>query len=199
MQEDGQAAPAPQAGTGTPPDKPLTHLGKAMEQVRLASRQSLNAFLGARDIPRKTYYRLAYNHKTVPRPLTVRQIAEKIGLDPAEALRLRQLDIDERVKAGTRKSRTLTPLGELMEEARLATGQSITDFYAARGVPRTRYYELAYETTKPNPTTVLDVAQALGLDRREALRRTGYDPDLADSAPVQQPPADGDSATAAAP
>jgi hypothetical protein len=168
MQEDEPSGQQDRGG--------LTRLGMRMEEIRLASGEKIQPFCLARDIDRTAYYRLIRNRDHTPFVLTVREVAAKIGLDLDEALRLRQLDIDDRKEPGQPAEKTLTELGELMEKARFAAGQTVAQFCAARGLQRTTYYRLAYSEGAPMRATVLKYAAALGLDRREALLAAGLRP-----------------------
>lgn len=159
----------------------LTPLGKAMERLRLATGQNVAVFCKARGIVRTTWYRLAYDHDSIPTEAVVDQLAGAIGLDRETALALRQEGISQ---IGGDKH-PLTPLGEAMEEARIKAEMDVRTFCATHGIERKTWHRVAYGLGKPWNTTVTQIAAAIGMSPELARLLAGLDPDL--PAPSAEP------------
>jgi len=169
--------PALQGG----PDQQLTPLGVILEARVLASGQRKTHFLGRHDIDPRTWWRLITPGQNQPRRETVIKYAERVGADVQQALKAAGFGAD------SIPAPALSPLGEVLEQARRALNQEKRAFLAEHGIDSRTWYRLIMPgQERPQPQTVIRFAQLAGADVAAALAAAGYDSRLA------PPPVTGD-------
>lgn len=157
-------------------DRKLTPLGEALEDARLATRETTNRFLSERGLTPNTWYRLLYGGP-VPLTSTIVRYSSAAGLDPQVALELARRSSPTGQSGALRSGlREITALGAALEARREALGLDTRPLLDSRNLSATTWYRLLHGTgSPPTALTVIHYAEAVGMDPDEAIRLAEQD------------------------
>lgn len=163
-------------------DLPLSSLGVALEEGRIASGMTTAAFLRAHLLDKRTWNRLlrglpGANGQPLP-DSTVLRYGRAAGLLDSTALALARDSAEPQEPPGASPADASKPrlsrLGEALERGRVASGLSTEAFLRSHGLNKGTWRRLLYRVPtprrwRPRDSTVLRYARAAGVPKPTAL------------------------------